>query len=573
MSSNLVPKVIPAKLSFLALYNPSLSSSDETVHDQIVFYYSPAASTRAGNNNGGSKDTRNLREERNKRLREVGLAQGMVGFAQSFSSGDAVDSVETEKSRIVLKELEPGWWVLASIDLTQLPAAGSADPTDGRRSAPGVEYSSREVSPPALLMQQLRRAHSVFLLHHGSSLQSLFSKLGRDRFCNILDRYWTRFASNWDVLLHGSPGLDIFRGMKLAAGGELGMGVGEEEWGSGERDVLEELARRTDGLVDLVVSRFGEPSPLQDSNRTGESRKVSAQWELNPWLGAGRHVSASDGVVFSGVGALSRRSLRDPTSRKGPPPGIPPPIVKAAEASLEKASYNVDVSTGERPPEPVTSLGDNETWMKYLTLGYGTTWGGRRSFSGQQQPLAPGSEVESTPTANLKHVEPEVDQTEEKLRLQVQRENTGYFVIGLKGSLEEEEQGGEDDAEDWNSRIPLRTIHVELVNGTAGSPEHRPFIYTFLFQQSTGSLTLGGFYRNLHTYLSPLQRSLCDNTSPGRVEDRIAAASHPYTTVPSPIRSEVNGEPIYNLVFDPRTLTIHSSVPNIPDPGALLAEG
>jgi hypothetical protein len=37
----------------------------------------------------------------------------MVGFAKSFSNGEAVDSVETHKARIVLHELEDGWWILA----------------------------------------------------------------------------------------------------------------------------------------------------------------------------------------------------------------------------------------------------------------------------------------------------------------------------------------------------------------------------------------------------------------------------------------------------------------------------
>ena len=32
---------------------------------------------------------------------------------RSFSNGKPVDSIETEKSRIVLHELEEGWWALA----------------------------------------------------------------------------------------------------------------------------------------------------------------------------------------------------------------------------------------------------------------------------------------------------------------------------------------------------------------------------------------------------------------------------------------------------------------------------
>jgi hypothetical protein len=113
MSSTAIPKVVPAQLSFLAVYNPSLGTSDETFHKQIVFYYSRAAKARSKLSNGDARRDEELREQENEKLRQVGLAQGMVGFAKSFSNGEAVDSVETQKSRIVLHELEAGWWILA----------------------------------------------------------------------------------------------------------------------------------------------------------------------------------------------------------------------------------------------------------------------------------------------------------------------------------------------------------------------------------------------------------------------------------------------------------------------------
>jgi hypothetical protein len=113
MSSPITPKVVPAQLSFLAVYNPSLGTSDETFHKQIVFYYSKAAKARSKLNNGDTHADEELREQENEKLRQVGLAQGMVGFAKSFSEGKTVDSVETQKSRIVLHELEGGWWILA----------------------------------------------------------------------------------------------------------------------------------------------------------------------------------------------------------------------------------------------------------------------------------------------------------------------------------------------------------------------------------------------------------------------------------------------------------------------------
>lgn len=153
--------IVPAQLGFLAIYNPGLGATDETVDDQIVYYAaSPAAlpsqskrkkkqqqqrrhrrqdqnlqhhhhGRRRGSGDGdgdgdeagtgagrieeeeGGGGGGSSSEERNERLRQIGLAQAMVEFGRSFSGGRAVDSVDTEKSRVVLRELEPGWWILA----------------------------------------------------------------------------------------------------------------------------------------------------------------------------------------------------------------------------------------------------------------------------------------------------------------------------------------------------------------------------------------------------------------------------------------------------------------------------
>lgn len=98
--------VIPAQLGFLAIYNPSLGTTDETLHEQIVYYTSKDTRRRSR-----SKDL--CKEEQNERLRQIGLAQGMVDFGKNFSDGRSVDLIETEKSRIILYELEAGWWILA----------------------------------------------------------------------------------------------------------------------------------------------------------------------------------------------------------------------------------------------------------------------------------------------------------------------------------------------------------------------------------------------------------------------------------------------------------------------------
>ncbi|MBE7181267.1 MAG: DUF1712 domain-containing protein, partial [Terriglobus roseus] len=84
--------------------------------DQVAFYYSRAARARRRqqrqHGDGGAAEEAE-REEENEKLRQIGLAQGMVDFAKGFADGQSVDSVDTEKQRIVLKEVEDGWWILA----------------------------------------------------------------------------------------------------------------------------------------------------------------------------------------------------------------------------------------------------------------------------------------------------------------------------------------------------------------------------------------------------------------------------------------------------------------------------
>jgi hypothetical protein len=115
LASQSTQKVTPAQLGFLAIYNPSLGTTDDTLDNQVVYYNSVETRTRVRRRNRyNSRDEAGVsQEEKNERLRQIGLAQGMVEFARSFSDGKSVDTIDTEKSRIILHELEAGWWILA----------------------------------------------------------------------------------------------------------------------------------------------------------------------------------------------------------------------------------------------------------------------------------------------------------------------------------------------------------------------------------------------------------------------------------------------------------------------------
>lgn len=71
----------PAQLDFFAIYSPALGPTDETLPDQLVYYYAHQ-SQKPQNTDPKSEGNELTREEQNEQLRNIGLAQGMVSFAQ-----------------------------------------------------------------------------------------------------------------------------------------------------------------------------------------------------------------------------------------------------------------------------------------------------------------------------------------------------------------------------------------------------------------------------------------------------------------------------------------------------------
>ena len=604
--------------------------------------------------------------------------------------------------------------MLASVDLTRLPTAkrNSQDIS----STGDIEYSAREVAPAPLLVTQLIRANTLFLLHHAASLAELFSRVGRNTFCALLDRYWSKFVGGWDVLLHGNPLAVIYNATKLSGGGELGVGVGEEEWGSGEREVLEGFMDRTEGLRDLIVGRYGLPP--------GTDRpSLASKADMSTWLGTGNDPIAADGIIFSGRGSVSKRSLRtlshwmesifkdgneaygigeNPSSRprrkrqrprmeraassgesthspeahsrsrlpkaaapnlrkqamqnSTTSPGIPAPLVGQVERSLddalakalgqasrEKTSRGTrqgaiaEPSSGENEP----SMFHSENMMRYLKLGYGTAWtlnpkGLASNSTTERRSRKPrGLSAENNTTessdAGLQEVDPTPDVSEDEQPFQQKLEQSiGKFLIGLSGDLEQAELDADDNETELPSsgasegRLFLRTLTVEMsrpkhqkrdaaawssndsqlsghsASGTRKVTEpktsaaasvdgaqpnithekvqvavyvHQPFIFVFLFELHIPSLTMPSFYRSIHNQLGPLQRPLLRSTDPSRITERIAEATGEHSATSKASDAAHSTNPIYDLIYDPARLVVRTSIPNIPIPGSLAAEG
>ncbi|KAL9611638.1 MAG: hypothetical protein Q9167_003753 [Letrouitia subvulpina] len=675
-SSATQSNIVPAALSYLAVYNPSLIQTNGSAHDQIVYQFSKPTPSKTDRNAWEDAEKGDREEEHMGRLRQIGLVRGMVDFAKNFSNGEALDAIETEKSRILLHELESGWWILAvclfyhyfvaglikfkCIDLSRLLSSADVSASvSGSQQSNRVEYSAREVSPTPLLREQVIRAHKIFLLHHGPTLSELLSRLQRPKFCKVLKRFWDAFACDWDVLLHGNPAVDICNGLKLAAGGELGIGVGEEEWGSGEREVLEGFIARTEGLVDMVVSRFTDFLSLDAAGGPQKEPTCddqSSKSDMRNWRGSGHDPLPSDGIIFSGIGAISRSSVQsisywleslfrygrdaygvgnNPASatrqkrtrshrkvreadlgRKGQPsipgstlrtaesssaPQIPPPILRPRGNILGAGIGPVDpqpvnaVSDQQRYKQPSTEPGPAsgaETLMKYMTLGI---YGSRKDSSSK---ASTNSSQKTYRSIAMDHSDASKE-GDGRDSGKVRSSSDGFFLIGLQGNLEEsafddgsQVVGNHSDQENsmvrqlHDRRIMLRTIQIERgrhqgsqsLHGTpktslsevptANSEKlqiiiyiHQPFVFAFFFELHTDSLAMPAFYGSLHHQLGPLQRPLLKSTAPDKVSQRLKEAVSPRSTAWTQ-----SSQPIYNLVYDPDSLTVHTNLPNIPEP-------
>lgn len=75
---------VPAQLSLLAIYNPSLGTTDETFHNQIAFYHPKSNDSRSSRKTQRTSDigSEAKQQDEHEKLRQIGLAQGLVSFAK-----------------------------------------------------------------------------------------------------------------------------------------------------------------------------------------------------------------------------------------------------------------------------------------------------------------------------------------------------------------------------------------------------------------------------------------------------------------------------------------------------------
>ncbi|TGZ84849.1 hypothetical protein EX30DRAFT_10677 [Ascodesmis nigricans] len=604
--SSLVPTITPASLSSLAIYNPSLGPTDETVAEQIVFYTSRT---------GSSED------DENERLRHIGLVQGVVGFACDFSNSDGCTWVDTQKARIVILETEEkGWWIVAKVELTYLH-----NPTTQPAKS---EWSSREVSPPQLIFAQLRRAYMQYRFRYGSFEDGL-AKFGRTTFCKKLNKYWNRWAWNrWEAMLFRNPTLEFLADRVVkSAGSARGVEIGEQDRKFLEGWIKKQKAR---GMVDVVISRFGkEPSGrgVEDGQQRKESQDSTGYWfwgkrtkdaETTEYKKQAQDeevpvVMPDDGCVFPGIGELTTRSVIDLANylaelyetgegsttltrtssqrrqprrkRRGPKSS------RASQLGVEVNSNRGEVVTAPEVSPPKGESSPQQPATPSTHPSDTSTIPVDQPVNEETPPLAPMENVDPLPQdipqlnstlpetifappnaskvmniltfgwSNSRTHSPAPSISSSKSIEPLKPEHTppqkpistlGRFIIGFQGDLDTEDIEADIDAS--SGRITSRTVWVSPQSSPDVIREYRlvvyynpPLYFAFLLQPTSPHLTATSFYREIHHQLSPLvPRVLSPPTS---VTNQLSLAN------------------CYTVLYIPSSSTLHCTIPPIPDPG------
>ena len=74
--------IVPARIAYLAIYNPTWGTSDDQVEDQLAYYYSHHDDARNRKNPAPTRPRdHDSTVDVNEKFRQIGLAQGILQFS------------------------------------------------------------------------------------------------------------------------------------------------------------------------------------------------------------------------------------------------------------------------------------------------------------------------------------------------------------------------------------------------------------------------------------------------------------------------------------------------------------
>ncbi|KAG0317518.1 vacuolar fusion protein ccz1 [Dissophora globulifera] len=196
------PSSTPATLGYFCVYNPDYGPTDETQHEQLLYYVARKTV---------SMDVK---------MRNIGLAQGLVNFARIFSPTAPCDNVHSQKNRLVFYEAEPGYWLHLCIELgtTKRSVKGS----DGKYHLV-TEYLEHDIHD-AVISALLQQAYAMFRVTRGTMDGLVNAHDGNTRpLQRRLEEFFEPWVLGWDFekAMTLERALDGINYLPLSGGGAL----------------------------------------------------------------------------------------------------------------------------------------------------------------------------------------------------------------------------------------------------------------------------------------------------------------------------------------------------------------
>ncbi|KAF8951816.1 vacuolar fusion protein ccz1, partial [Entomortierella lignicola] len=166
------PSTTPATLGYFCIYNPEFGPTDETQHEQLLYYV--------------ARKTVSI----DVKMRNIGLAQGLVNFARIFSPTAPCENVHSQKNRLVFLEAEPGYWLHMCIELGTIKR--SIKGADGKYRVI-TEYLEHEVHD-TVISSLLKQAYGMYKVAHGTMESLVNANEGNTR---PLQRQLEEFFEPW----------------------------------------------------------------------------------------------------------------------------------------------------------------------------------------------------------------------------------------------------------------------------------------------------------------------------------------------------------------------------------------
>ncbi|RHZ67255.1 hypothetical protein Glove_302g22 [Diversispora epigaea] len=166
---------VPSSLAYFCVYNPNFGPTEETQKDQLLYYV--------------AKKTVPM----DVKMRQIGLAQGLIHFTRVFSPLKPCENVHTQKNRLTFYEPEPNYWIHISIELSYIKKI--IKDKDGKPKTI-VEYLDSNLHDSGI-KRMLQLGYGMYKMFNGPFDLTVHT-VGIKALKNKLEEFFANWVFNWD---------------------------------------------------------------------------------------------------------------------------------------------------------------------------------------------------------------------------------------------------------------------------------------------------------------------------------------------------------------------------------------